>query len=261
MDAALGGGPEKGVDRVAHLGDIALAEDGVEGADETARLVAALLGHQVEHLVAQGHVHDVLGGLELDPALDLGLGAAQVVRGEHHGAITGAHRVPAAVVRGGLAGGGKVDRAEVAHGVLIGRAVRTQGGPGAQLVRVAVGAEGLAVQTLHRQQTQAEFGGVLLATVIPLPLGVLGVVDDPGEPGPGPGVSFGLAEFVPGDIVEDAQEGRSLLHGRAFVHDFLEGAAQRVERSGVRPFGELLGFERQAAANGFDGFHLSILPC
>ena len=100
--------------------------------------------------------------------------------------------------------------------------------------------------------------GVLLAAVPAFPLAVLGVVDDPRPAGLGPSVDLGVAQLVPRNIVEAAQQGRGFGYRLALVEGFLERVAGGIEGIIVRAAGEFLGFEGPTAADGCNGVHLGI---
>ena len=98
-------------------------------------------------------------------------------------------------------------------------------------------------------------GGVLLAAVPALPLPVLAGVDDPREPGLGPGVGLVFAKLIPRNVVEEAQHGRRLLNGCGSVKDLLHRISVGGHGLGRGTPGELLGLQRSTSAYGFNCGH------
>jgi hypothetical protein len=139
----------------------------------------------------------------------------------------------------------KVDRFEVHFSLGQRSGIRPHGGPGTQLKSVAMLTDGFTVQSLHWQETSAGFHGVLLAAIASILLCVLTVVDHPREASLGPALHLVFPQFMPRNIVEDAQHGRDLTHAAIErVHHLFDGIAQRVGLIAVRPLRKFLRRQR-----------------
>jgi hypothetical protein len=139
VDSPFGGGAKERIDAELELFAGTAAHEGVEGADEAARPVAPLSGHEVEDAVADRLVEDVLGCLKLEPPLHVELRLPQGRGGEVHGPVPAADGKAAAVVRTGCTRGGKGKGLVVLLRLGDGGAVGAHRCPGAELECVSRG--------------------------------------------------------------------------------------------------------------------------